>query len=61
MWLGFERKSKPNEYVVFFWHYDHWVWVLQKESKHDTTDSIYNGAMMMLGTTAVILWTILRK
>jgi Zn-dependent M28 family amino/carboxypeptidase len=49
-------KSKPNEYVVFSGHYDHPVWVHLQKSKHDATDSIYNGANDdAAGTTAVIL------
>jgi hypothetical protein len=53
MWLVFERKSKPNEYVVFSGHYDH----LGVGSPEGTNMILrfYIMEPMMLGTTAVIL------
>jgi putative aminopeptidase FrvX len=50
-------KSKPNEYVVFSGHYDHLgVGSPAEGTKHDTKDSIYNGANDdAAGTTAVIM------
>ena len=50
-------KSKPNEYVIFSGHYDHLgIGSPQEGEKHDTSDSIYNGANDdAAGTTAVIV------
>jgi hypothetical protein len=51
--LFFERKSKPNEYVVFSGHYDHFG-----VGSPEGTNMIlrfYIMEPMMMGTTAVIL------
>jgi Zn-dependent M28 family amino/carboxypeptidase len=52
--VGVLKGKKPNEYVVFSGHYDHLgVGSPAEGSKHDTQDSIYNGANDdAAGTTA---------
>ena len=50
-------KTKPNEYVIFSGHYDHLgIGSPEEGEKHNSTDSIYNGANDdAAGTTAVII------
>jgi Zn-dependent M28 family amino/carboxypeptidase len=52
--VGVLKGKKNNEYVVFSGHYDHLgVGSPAEGSKHDTQDSIYNGANDdAAGTTA---------
>jgi hypothetical protein len=46
--LGFEGKSKPNEYVVFSGHYDHLGVGSPRRKQHDTKILFIMEPMMML-------------